>query len=288
MRCLIVYFSVTHSTERIANAIAQGFKEKQIEADLWNILDKPPLDLQGYDILGFGTPVYGFRVPVLFEEAIMKLPALNAKRVFAFMLRGSYLFDAPVFLQKALAEKGAEVSGWFFSMGAGYFMGYVHRGCMTSPTRPNDDDLARARLFGMDIAENKNLDQWKIEIKRPPLVYRLEQFSFSSSYIKKNYRKVHKFLRSKCIRCGKCIESCPAKSIVADLEGFPSINDTCITCRYCQLVCPTGAMSVNESAIDRLVLDYNVRKVLADPNIDKAAVEVKNGKIVGANNATMM
>jgi len=50
--------------------------------------------------------------------------------------------------------------------------------------------------------------------------------------------------RELCRRDGICIEACPAKSIVADAEGYPVAADdaVCFACGHCVAVCPHGAL----------------------------------------------
>ncbi len=51
-----------------------------------------------------------------------------------------------------------------------------------------------------------------------------------------------------CIRCGACLEVCPARIIeFRDAESFPTpvenAEEFCITCGHCTTVCPTGALT---------------------------------------------
>lgn len=53
MKSLIAYYSKTGNTEKVARAITKG-----LEADLKRI--EEVYDVSGYDLIGVGTPVYGF------------------------------------------------------------------------------------------------------------------------------------------------------------------------------------------------------------------------------------
>ncbi|MBQ3311633.1 nitroreductase family protein [bacterium] len=51
--------------------------------------------------------------------------------------------------------------------------------------------------------------------------------------------------KSKCIKCGKCIDICTNLNIEFDTDKYPrSINNSCFGCQHCMAVCPTGAISV--------------------------------------------
>ncbi|HSQ88477.1 DUF362 domain-containing protein, partial [Romboutsia sp.] len=56
-----------------------------------------------------------------------------------------------------------------------------------------------------------------------------------------------------CVKCGKCIEACPAK--VMDItENKVSINlDKCIRCYCCHELCPKKAVDIKRSFIFKLI-----------------------------------
>ena len=49
----------------------------------------------------------------------------------------------------------------------------------------------------------------------------------------------------KCIRCGKCQQSCPVEAIVVDQRGRSINRSKCNLCLKCAEVCPTGAIAVS-------------------------------------------
>ena len=57
--------------------------------------------------------------------------------------------------------------------------------------------------------------------------------------------------KSKCIRCGRCINTCSGMVIVFGKDGFPKIKEFggygwmgCWRCQHCLAVCPQGAISI--------------------------------------------
>lgn len=54
----------------------------------------------------------------------------------------------------------------------------------------------------------------------------------------------------KCIKCGKCAESCPPKTIAFHRGQVPRINySPCLRCYCCQELCPVGAVVVRPPRI---------------------------------------
>ena len=53
------------------------------------------------------------------------------------------------------------------------------------------------------------------------------------------------FIRSRCTRCGLCIEECSPKAIVIGSDGYPVINRArCSNCTLCTKVCYPGALAM--------------------------------------------
>jgi ferredoxin len=57
--------------------------------------------------------------------------------------------------------------------------------------------------------------------------------------------------KSKCIKCGKCINVCSGQVLEMDSDGYPKMKDFerfgwrgCWRCEHCLAVCPKGAISI--------------------------------------------
>jgi flavorubredoxin len=89
-RILILYYSQTGNTEKMANAIADGAKSAgKVDVELEYHVDSD--DLNRFDAIVVGAPTYHHEIPMdikrLFEEAAVKGVALEGKTGAAF---GSY------------------------------------------------------------------------------------------------------------------------------------------------------------------------------------------------------
>lgn len=60
-------------------------------------------------------------------------------------------------------------------------------------------------------------------------------------------------LRSKCTRCGHCVNVCPKKCITLKKRGIHIDYKTCIACFCCQEACPAAAIAVKKSILAKLI-----------------------------------
>lgn len=136
--CLIVYYSLNHSTEKIAEKITAGLRQTGLETTLCNIKDKTcpnPLD---YDLMGIGSPVYAFQILMNVMSCLERFPDLNGKKTFAFLTHGSYMLNAGDMLKRGLLLKNAQIQGWYILSAQIIFCPTISRGVcllMASITR---------------------------------------------------------------------------------------------------------------------------------------------------------
>jgi flavodoxin I len=106
-KILVLYYSRTGNTEKMANAVAEGAKNtSNIFVELSYHIDAESLAF--YDAILVGAPTYHHNMPVdfknLFEEAAVHAASLKGKVAAAF---GSYGWsgEAPKFLLEIMKNK---------------------------------------------------------------------------------------------------------------------------------------------------------------------------------------
>ncbi len=280
MKGLIVYYSLTNSTSKIAEHIAKGLQTAGFEISLCNIKNEAIPDLKGFDLLGIGTPVYYFQIPIHVLAAVKGLSNQTGIKTFAFLTNGSYSWNAGDRLKKALRKQGFSVQGWFYCHGANYFYPYNKLGCMSSPYSPTAEDLALARKFGYDMATAPESAIWGEKTASPPWIYQLEQILTSRVMIRHIFQKWFYLNKKQCIQCGACIKGCPVHNLDRGRDGFPHWNRNCIMCLTCEANCPREAIRspVSWLIMKPLVL-YNVKQIMNDPDLERIKVSCHNGKI---------
>ncbi|MCU0600048.1 MAG: EFR1 family ferrodoxin [Desulfobacterales bacterium] len=205
--------------------------------------DKP--DINQYDLIGIGTPVYIFRPPFIVIDYLKTLPLLNSKPFFVFLLYGTLPGTAGNILRKTLAQKGGKEIGYAKFKGADYFIGYIKRGFLYSPDNPKTKELDQAVQFGSEIIDHissKTYDQPGTD-PLPTAIHTFERMVTAKVFARYMLSYFFKADPNKCSSCKLCEKICPKHNISFDGNGMPKWGHDCILCFYCELKCPEDAVS---------------------------------------------
>ncbi len=281
-KSLMVYFSQGGTTAQVAENIAAGLHTAEYHVERCNMKDERPPDLDGYDLLSIGSPVYYFRPPFIVMDYVNSLPDLAGLPAFVFMLHGTYRGDASNAIRRALARKGAREMGYFHCLGADHALNYLKEGYLFSPDHPTAEELAQAQVFGRQVAARVAGKPYvRPRNDRPPsLVYRLERFLANRWLARQVYSRLFKVDAENCTACGACTKLCPTGNIAEDKDGRPTWGRNCLLCLRCEYKCPQEAITSPGSwPLVRLFAIYNVRRASQDPAIDHARVIHSRGRI---------
>ena len=135
----VVYWSQTGNTEAMANAVADGAKEKGAEVALMTSADFSADDVANYDAIAFGCPAMG--AEVLEEDEFQPLwdackSNLNGKKIVLF---GSYGWGDGEWMRNW--EEDAKGAG-----------AVLAADCLTVNEAPDDDEVANCKALGAAIA----------------------------------------------------------------------------------------------------------------------------------------
>jgi flavodoxin len=151
---LIVYKSYHRmNTEKVAKAMAEAMK-----AQLTKVEDARPEALAGYDLIGFGSGIYGLKHHKALIDLIEAMPAMD-KNVFVFSTCGNLREVNHKLIKEKLTERGCHIVGEFTCFGefagalrlnrdwkgALAFIGGKNKG------HPDEKDLENARAFAKGL-----------------------------------------------------------------------------------------------------------------------------------------
>jgi hypothetical protein len=117
VRALILYWTITGTTLRVAERIADGLQSEGVTCELHDLRNGVFSDVSSYDVIGAGFPVHWYRLPTPVSHAIAALGRLDGRPVFAFSLNGTYRGAGLNRARRQLAQAGGLELGAFASYG---------------------------------------------------------------------------------------------------------------------------------------------------------------------------
>lgn len=249
----IIYFSPTHTSAKVAYAIAEGLGgDVLLESDITYDTPAEELEIHDEELTIVAAPVYGGRVA---ETAIERLHAFRACHapVIPIVVYGNRDYeDALKELSDALVEAG------FVPVAAGAFIGehsFSRKDMPIAAGRPDSIDLDVAIRFGHAIKE------------------KLEKMNGLSCLMSLNIKgNNHYKVKSPstpqapvtdenlCTQCEYCIDVCPVSAISIVNDRMFSDPAICIKCCACVKECPEGARTFDTPYTAMLHKNFSARR----------------------------
>jgi flavodoxin/ferredoxin len=266
MKCLIIYFSLTGNTKKIAQAVYAGVNEAAEECNIVTLKDANLQELPRYDLIGLGSPVH-FYEPANVRNFIKRMVSVKGKHCFVFCThatRPEAFFPSII---GALQSKGVVVIGtghWYGSLNDPQFpQPYLTDG------HPDEIDLEEAREFGRQMVERSRRinagetqlipvfpvgrrigmqmaeDVLRAAVGDMPKAPAGLSFKHGSRRQPK-FKSQAKLNMQKCTypQCTLCVDNCPMEGI--DLSVSPiRFAEPCMNCFFCEKICPHGAIEAD-------------------------------------------
>lgn len=269
MKVLIIYYSQSGNTMRIAKRIAKGCRAAGAETDVVKLKDASYDMLDGYDLIGLGSPVWKVATPNM-HHFITQMPDQKGKHCFAFNTHGTlpHLYF-PVTLPN-LRRAG------LLPIGYNDWYGDVTMPGMPKPYytygHPDEQDFAEAEAFGREMVENSAriaAGETELIYPDPPLDEKvMTQALICSNMLAEPVNPQGDFIRDpkKCAypACHLCMDNCPMGYIdlTAEPQRFGNRGfkcDDCHECSFCFMLCPTGAIEMDPPGIEHAMKNKGVR-----------------------------
>lgn len=276
-RGIVVFYSQTGNTKKVADEITAGMKEVIGECDIGSLKRVTAEDLSGHDLIGLGYPTWSSKEPPNVRTFIEQITSLEGKHIFVFSTHGARPAGLIASIVPLLRQKGMTVIGfkdWYGSV----WLPHMPKPYVTDG-HPDEIDLREAFEFGKEMAELS----MRIKSGENSLIPMLTEESDEKAHGKRENAPVE--LRNarleakrsmrinvgKCTGCNLCVENCPVDAI--DFSVSPPIFkiDVCIPCWYCEQICPTGAIEVDWESLARVYDKHNEAELSA--TLEKAQRE---------------
>jgi flavodoxin/ferredoxin len=245
MNMLLVYFSQTGNTRTVAEAMADAFSIKGHTVRTLSMKDALPSDITGCDVLGVGAPCFESQAPTPVKDYLSSMPYMHAKPSFVFATSGGQPGRVLYDLTRIMQRRGASVMAGFMGRGTVHHPAPSLMGRM--PGRPNQADLARARMFAESFANHLQTGRAGpiSEGRKDTLSLRWGFYELvaliAQPFLLRILLPKPKIDQALCNNCTVCAQECPMQSIT--LNPYPVLDGRCIRCYHCQNICPQTAIS---------------------------------------------
>lgn len=262
----IVYFSPTHTSAKVAKAIAKGFGN--IESEVFDATRKEvALKAEKDSLTIVAVPVYGGHIAITARHRLEMLEG-NGTPVIPVVVYGNRAYEEALKeLAALLEEKG------FVAVAGATFVGEHSYSTDKKPIakgRPDGNDLAFAENFGKALsvkinnlsdAESGKVDVAKIRKPKQPF-FKLLGFVFNVLRLRRSGKPMPVTPltdESLCKHCGACVVACPVAAIEKGREEVTNAS-RCIRCCACVKVCPHKARTFDTPFADLLSKYFGSQK----------------------------
>ncbi|MEW6444290.1 MAG: EFR1 family ferrodoxin [bacterium] len=243
MKTLVIYFSQTGNTRKVAERIRDGIVQATSHCDLRTLKEADPASFASYDLVGLGTPVFYWQEPWHVRDFLKRLGEQHGKHWFLFGTHGSMWGTMFLSMAEILNGKGAKVVGYYHTYADAFLPFYPYP--FVTYGHPDEAELQEAWDFGRRIPETSlRISAGETNLIPPPEscpdLWKWVAQGFTRAFLARSLPPLRIDLE-RCTRCGLCQEHCPVGGI--DIEADPPrIQRPCVYCFYCVNVCPERAV----------------------------------------------
>lgn len=249
----LIYFSPTHTSAKIAYAIAEGVAaETLFQSDITHEIPDGLVMMEKNSLAIVAVPVYGGRVAETAMERIRQFHGDHTPVIPVVVYGNRDYEDALKELSDTLSAQG------FVPVAGGAFIGehsYSRKGMPIAAGRPDYIDQQIAVAFGRNT---------KLKMKEASSITEMEPIQVKGNfpYKVKGPSALQAPLTDEnlCTQCEYCIDVCPVEAISLDEGIMFSDPAVCIKCCACVKECPEGARTFDTPYTAMLHSKFSTRR----------------------------
>jgi flavodoxin/ferredoxin len=271
MKVLILYFSATGNTAKIAKVTEEKFKEEGFGVTMFDITAlaerQTKIDFEPYQGVVFGAPTHARRAPRIMREWLRTLDGQGKKCSMFFTYGGFGVHPAHYSTREILKEQD------FIVVSSAEFLGahtFNLGGWKAVEDRPNELDFKVAKDYVELTCKRFTGEDDSILGELEKTEYTEEQLDSAETFRFKKVTQLPTRGGEECSLCMECEELCPTGAMKA--ESGEADKEECITCLACVSNCPEKALKINDMS------DSWSRK-LANEKVTEETMQDRKSKI---------
>ncbi len=246
MRTLVIIFSQTGHTAKIAECIGLGLKGAGADCTMVPLAEADAVSFGEFDLVGLGCPVFYYQEPLNVRAFLESLPPIAGQAWFVFCTHGSIIGDTLASITRRLSGRGARVIAHHDVYADATLPFYPHPTYTSG--HPDELELEQARRFGAGLVDRCRRHAAGDPHLPPALEPVPEEWvKFAATFTPEFLARVFPPLTINPDRCGLCLEcerGCPVGGIDVGADP-PRIQRPCIYCWHCVNLCPEAAIEAD-------------------------------------------
>lgn len=241
MKAKVYSFSGSGNTRHLTGLLVDELKKHSVECSVFEFRTPPPAP-DDCDFFGICFPVYCWSPQWLIVQWVRNLPDLKGKKCFIFANYAGQPANAVRRLWLELKKRNANIVAiettmapetWTFARSEKN-MPLLEKAYAETP------DKIDIQIFAQHIVDtiSDKVEPDKVE------PYRWSWFDMIVPFYTRPMMGISygiKVDRSKCTKCGLCVENCPSGALT--MVDYPKYKKPCAACYGCINICPTDAIN---------------------------------------------
>ncbi len=238
---MIVYFTGTGNSRRAAQLLAARLGDGLTDAFPY-LKENKPMALTSHRPWIFAAPTYGWQLPHVFRDLILKAELRGSKDAYFVLTCGSGVGNAEQYLRKLCDQKGLNFKGLLpVVMPENYLAMF-----------PVPDERAAAVLIKKaDRRVEQAVPKLAAGETLPPvkagLGGKLMSGLVNAVFTRGVVTARPFYATTACVGCGLCVTKCPQNNIKLQ-AGRPVWSAECIHCMACIAYCPAEAIEYGKKS----------------------------------------
>ena len=257
MKVLLIYYTGTYNTRYLTNKIEQEFTNK---GDIVNKVEinyaTPVVTTEGYDLVGFGYPIYGFNSPLPFNKYFRKLKFTRGQKYFIYKNSGETLAmnnaSSRIIIRRMKKKKAVFTGEHHYVMP--YNIHFAYDKNFVREILDYDNKLLAVMM--------NNLSNGTVEKIKSNVFYDIGAFFVGIQKLGGAINSLfYKVDNDRCVKCHLCVTTCPQNNVKIGNDGKVKFGHHCDMCMRCSFYCPTNAISIGLLKNWKVNGDYKLKEL---------------------------